>query len=86
MSKQPAFAGRRAAMKKRVTRRAPMPLETMLRVYMPQNGCALSDPMAPEPLYGSEAMRRFAGIELGEDRIADETSILIFRHLLEGTG
>jgi len=28
-------------------------------------------------------MRRFAGIELGDDRIPDETTILNFRHLLE---
>jgi IS5 family transposase len=34
----------------------------------------------------SEAMRRFAGIELGDDRISDETIILNFRHLLERHG
>ena len=28
-------------------------------------------------------MRRFAGIELGDDRIPDETTILNFRRLLE---
>ncbi len=28
-------------------------------------------------------MRRFAGIELGDDRIPGETTILNFRHLLE---
>ena len=39
--------------------------------------------MAEESLYDSEAMRRFAGIELGDDRIPDETTILNFRHLLE---
>ena len=49
--------------------RPPMPLETMLRVYFLQNWYALSDPMAEETLYDSEAMRRFAGIELGDDRI-----------------
>ena len=37
-------------------------------------------------LYDSEAMRRFAGIELGDDRIPDETTILNFRHLLERHG
>jgi IS5 family transposase len=60
-----------------------MPLETMLRVYFLQQWYALSDPMAEEMLYDSEAMRRFAGIELGDDRIPDETTILNFRHLLE---
>ena len=63
--------------------RPPMPLETMLRVYFLQQWYALSDPMAEEALYDSEAMRRFAGIELGDDRIPDETTILNFRHLLE---
>ncbi len=66
--------------------RPPMPLETMLRVYFLQNWYALSDPMAEETLYDSEAMRRFAGIELGDERIPDETTILNFRHLLERHG
>ena len=66
--------------------RPPMPLETMLRVYFLQNWYALSDPMAEETLYDSESMRRFAGIELGDDRIPDETTILNFRHLLERHG
>ncbi|MEH6787536.1 MAG: transposase, partial [Paracoccus sp. (in: a-proteobacteria)] len=66
--------------------RPPMLLETMLRVYFLQNWYALSDPMAEETLYDSEAMRRFAGIELGDDRIPDETTILNFRHLLERHG
>lgn len=30
-----------------------------------------------------ESMRRFAGIELGEDPVPDETTICRFRHLLE---
>jgi hypothetical protein len=49
--------------------RPPMPIETMLRVYFLQHWYALSDPMAEEMLYDSDAMRRFAGIELGDDRI-----------------
>jgi IS5 family transposase len=66
--------------------RPPMPLETMLRIYFLQDWYALSDPMAEETLYDSEAMRRFSGIELGDDRIPDETTILNFRHLLERHG
>ena len=42
--------------------------------------------MAEETLYDSEAMRHFAGIELGDDRIPDETTILNFPHLLERHG
>ncbi len=36
-----------------------------------------------ESLYDIESMRRFAGLELGDDVIPDETTILNFRHLLE---
>jgi len=63
-----------------------MPFETILRVFFHQNSHALSDPMAEETLYDNEAMRRLAGIELGDDRIPDETTILNFRHLLERYG
>jgi transposase, IS5 family len=38
--------------------------------------------MAEETLYDSKAMGQFAGIELGDERIPDETIILEFRHLL----
>jgi len=60
-----------------------MPLERMLRIYFMQNWFNLSDPAAEEALYDSESMRRFAGIELADDAVPDETTILRFRHLLE---
>jgi IS5 family transposase len=63
--------------------RPPMPLDAMLRIYFLQQWFNLSDPGAEEALYDSEAMRRFVGIELGEDAFPDETTILHFRHLLE---
>lgn len=63
--------------------RPAIPLAVMLRIYCLQQWYALSDPMAEESLYDSDAMRRFAGLELGDDRIPDETTILNFRHLLE---
>jgi IS5 family transposase len=63
--------------------RPPMPLETMLRVYFLQQWFDLSDPAAEDALYDSESMRRFAGVELGEDAVPDETTILRFRRLLE---
>lgn len=56
--------------------RPPMPLETMLRIYFLQQWYALSDPMAEEMLYDSDAMRQFVDIELGDDRIPDETTIV----------
>ena len=63
--------------------RPPMPLELMLRVYCLQQWYALSDPAVEEALYDSDSMRRFAGLELRDDAIPDETTILNFRHLLE---
>ncbi len=63
--------------------RPPLPLERMLRIYFMQQWFNLSDPQAEDALYDIEPMRRFAGIELAEDIIPDETTILRFRHLLE---
>lgn len=63
--------------------RRPMPLATMLRIYFLQQWFDLSDPAAEEALYDSEALRRFAQLELGDDAVPDETTILHFRHLLE---
>ncbi|HXT16146.1 MAG TPA: IS5 family transposase [Gemmatimonadaceae bacterium] len=63
--------------------RPPMPLERMLRIYFLQQWFNLSDPAAEDALYDSETMRRFVGVDLGEDAFADETTILHFRHLLE---
>ena len=48
----------------------------MLRVYFLQHWFDLSDPAAEDAIYDSESMRRFVRIELGEDRVPDETSIL----------
>lgn len=63
--------------------RPSLPLETMLRVYFLQQWFNLSDPAAEDMLYDSESMRRFARVELGEDTVPDESTILRFRHLLE---
>jgi IS5 family transposase len=60
----------------------PYPLERMLRIYFLQQWYNLSDPGAEEALYDSEAMRRFAGIELGEDAVPDESTICRFRQLI----
>lgn len=63
--------------------RPPLPLSTMLRVYCLQQWYGLSDPGMEEALYDMESMRRFAGIELIDEAVPDETSILNFRRLLE---
>jgi IS5 family transposase len=61
----------------------PMPMERMLRIHFMQHWFNLSDPAMEDALYDSESMRRFAGIELAEDAVPDESTILRFRHLLE---
>jgi len=66
--------------------RQPLGLEKMLRIYFLQIWFDLSDPAAEDAIYDSESMRRFAGIELSDDKIPDETTILRFRHLLEKHG
>jgi IS5 family transposase len=66
--------------------RQPLGLEKMLRIYFLQQWFNLSDPQAEDAIYDSESMRRFAGVELGDDVVPDETTILRFRHLLEQHG
>ena len=63
--------------------RQPLGLEKMLRIYFLQQWFNLSDPAAEDAIYDSESMRRFARVELGDDVVPDETTILRFRHLLE---
>ena len=64
--------------------RRPIGLGIMLRIYFLQHWFNLSDPAAEEALYDSAALRRFAGVDLGRAPAPDETTILNFRHLLEG--
>ena len=66
--------------------RPPVGLEKMLRIYFLQQWFNLSDPAMEDALYDIESLRRFAGIELGQDEVPDETTILKFRHLLERHG
>jgi len=61
----------------------PMPMERMLRIYFMQQWFNLSDPAMEDSLYDSESMRRFAQIELQDDAVPDESTVLRFRHLLE---
>ena len=66
--------------------RPPHDLERMLRIYFLQQWFNLSDPQAEDAIYDSESMRRFARVELGDDKIPDESTILRFRHRLEQHG
>jgi len=66
--------------------RRPVGLERMLRIHFLQQWYALSDPAVEEALYDSVAMRRFVGIDLGQEGAPDETTVCKFRHLLEKHG
>ena len=61
----------------------PVGIERMLRIYFLQHWFQLSDPGAEEALYDSRAMRQFVNIDLGNEPVPDETTILKFRHLME---
>src|SRR5690606_11364125 len=63
--------------------RLPVRLERMLRIYFLQQWFSLRDPAAEEAIYNSRAMRRFVGIDLGNEPSPDETIICKFRHLME---
>jgi IS5 family transposase len=68
---------------KAVRGRPPVGLERMLRLHFLQHWYNLSDPGLEEALLESESMRRFVGIDLGHERVPDETTVCKFRHLLE---
>ena len=63
--------------------RQPLGVEKMLRIYFLPQWFNLSDPQAEDAIYDSESMRRFARVELGDEVVPDESTILRFRHLLE---
>jgi len=63
--------------------RPPLGLAKMLRIYFVQQWFNLSDPQAEDAIFDSESIRRFVGVELGDDVVPDESTILRFRHLLE---
>ena len=63
--------------------RKPIGLLRMLKIHFLQHWFELSDPAVEEALYDSRAMRLFAGIDLGQEPVPDETTICKFRHLME---
>jgi IS5 family transposase len=60
------------------------PIETMLRMYLLQVWFSLSDEGVEEAIYDSYAMRRFMGLDFAVEQVPDATTLLHFRHLLEG--
>jgi IS5 family transposase len=63
--------------------RPPFAVQTMLRIHFLQQWFNLSDPAMEEALYDTPMFREFAGLDMGEDNLPDESTILRFRHLLE---
>lgn len=63
--------------------RPPFATETMLRIHFLQQWFNLSDPAMEEALYDTPMFREFAGLDLGQEHLPDESTILRFRHLLE---
>jgi len=63
--------------------RPPFGVETMLRIHFLQQWFNLSDPAMEEALHDTPLFRQFAGLDIGEDHLPDESTILRFRHLLE---
>lgn len=63
--------------------RPPMGLERMLRVYFLRQWYALADEALEDALYDSQALQRFARIELDAEGVPDATTLLKFRRLLE---
>ena len=63
--------------------RRPIGLERMLRIHLLQHWFNLADNAVEEALYDIASLRRFVGIDLGAERVPDETTVLKFRHLLE---
>ena len=67
----------------KATGRPPFAIETMLRIHFMQQWFGLSDPAMEEALLDVPLYQRFAGLDAGESRLPDESTILRFRHLLE---
>ena len=63
--------------------RPPIGLERMLRVYFLQQWYALADEALEDALYDSQALQRFARINLQDEGVPDATTLLKFRRLLE---
>jgi transposase, IS5 family len=63
--------------------RRPVPIETMLRMYLLQVWFHLSDEAVEDQINDSYAMRQFMGLDFTVAQVPDATTLLHFRHLLE---
>ncbi|MGV1010770.1 MAG: IS5 family transposase [Dermatophilaceae bacterium] len=63
--------------------RKPVPIETMLRMYLLQVWFNLSDEGVEDQINDSYAMRTFMGLDFAVAQVPDATTLLHFRHLIE---
>jgi len=56
--------------------RPPIALQRMLRIHLLQHWFNLADNAVDEALYDIASLRRFVGIDLGAERVPDETTVL----------
>lgn len=63
--------------------RQPVPVETMLRMYLLQVWFSLSDEGTEDAIYDSYAFRTFMGLDFATAQVPDATTLLHFRHLIE---
>ena len=63
--------------------RPPFAVQTMLRIHFLQQWFNLSDPAMEEALHDTPMFREVAQLDIGEDNLPDESTILRFRHMLE---
>jgi len=68
------------------TGRPAIPIETMLRMYLLQIWFSLSDELTEDSILDSRAMRNFVGINFLTKQAPDATTLMKFRHILEGSG
>ena len=66
--------------------RKPVPLETILRMYLLQVWFNLSDEAVEDQINDSYAMRSFMKLDFTRGQVPDATTLLHFRHLMEAKG
>ena len=64
----------------------PKAIETMLRMLLLQSWFNLSDEGVEDTIYDSYAMKRFMGLDFGEEQVPDATTLCRFRKRLNENG
>lgn len=66
--------------------RPPKDKETMLRMYLIRLWYNLSDEGTEDVIYDSYAMRRFMHLDFLDEQVPAATTLIRFRHLIDGKG